>query len=389
MNMWATGDRGKAGIVAVLVLGILLLFPAAAFCADQGGAAGQAADAARQPAPPTRPANAKAERELAYLRSIDYKTPQGQGTLTDNPNKLLRALDILIENGYLQEADEQIARMASEPFTDAQQRKLGPGLMNFSVRLMERAGPLLENGVYEFYFNDMHGATMSISNAYVRFINAQDMVDDKLRAVHFFRSVFFPFLRKEGRAAEFKEPQNFLVQHASTDGRAQGIALTHPALPDFSDAPAANRDKQGKYLLVRKLENSDMDAEYYVDFALMSALPPEYLPVSLSEVTRIITLDCTWSERGKFNNDIPCLVPAVAIKAHDAAGGELVGKVGDYQKSVPHFVHFMGDAPEKYYVRVEKTTDLEKITAWLASKPQKSKAEAKTDGKKAGAAKKK
>ena len=108
----------------------------------------------------------------------------------------MHKFDIIIENGFTQEADAEMQRLAAEELDEDQKKAVAEEVFNAHVRVLEHAEPLVKNNFFEYYMDDGTERQQFLVYEYFRFFNKQKTVDDKLKAVAAFRRMFYPLIKK-------------------------------------------------------------------------------------------------------------------------------------------------------------------------------------------------
>ncbi len=385
----ATGTSTMRRMICFFALGMLLLFVFGAQAAPQNGTesapagasvpANAAASANGTQAAPVAPAAAKrpftVETGLALtdLRAAEYTKPE-KSIRYGGANRIFRALDLLVRHGHLQEADAEIARLAAAPLEENDKRIIGEELFSVGIGLFERFGPLVKSGFFDEYIGDGTWLPSQLAYAFTGFFNKQKTAQDKLRVARFYQLGLSSYVKEKMHVKDKRTAAaaGYVLCWYSYDGVGTFADSTPPvitptpppSLPRFSGKPVADKGKAGKYLIVRKLKDSPNDMDYFIDFAMMAALPQDYLPETLEGATRIVVIDCRWVKGGKFHDGPDIYVAHNSITIFDAASGTLVAKVADYREQAP-VTAMIKKGTKKYYAGVDKDIVCQKVVAWL------------------------
>ncbi|MDR1656758.1 MAG: hypothetical protein LBT47_04245 [Deltaproteobacteria bacterium] len=85
------------------------------------------------------------QKQLQYLQSLDYQNKENR----INYYSLFQALETVIKDGYLEEADKEIKRITLASLTQEEKDFIGREDFDFGPILMERLGFLVENGYFD------------------------------------------------------------------------------------------------------------------------------------------------------------------------------------------------------------------------------------------------
>ena len=293
---------------------------------------------------------------------------------------LLQALDSqfesIIKNGYTKEADAAMQRLAFAELNEEQKRDIGDKIFALNVRVLEHAEPLVKNGFFEYCIGDGSEIPQYLAYEYIRYFNTQKTVPDKLKAAGVFRRIFYPVLKERMKSIEPRYTDYLLPAFSRDDTSTYGLAGTPPTiefayppekLPVFSNTQSKSLEKEGKYLIVRKMKDGIRDTDYFIDLAMMSSLPPEYFSDDISKITRIVAIDTQWKQQGKFHNRVLAFAPISTIHAYDYHSGKLIAKIGILNEKITGTV-IMRKGVEKYFKEVDKAVVCKMIVDWLNRK---------------------
>ena len=160
-----------------------------------------------------------------------------------------------------------------------------------------------------------------------------------------------------------------MSDYPSVLGVPPTIEFTRPpeALPKLSNTLFKGSGKEGKYLIVRKLQGGKINVDYFIDLAMMSSLPPEYFPKDISKVTRLVVVDSQWKRDGKFQNGALAFAPRSTITVYEYSSGKRVAEIGRLDQKASGHVFMRKDAI-KYFFEVDKVQLCKKIVHWLDKK---------------------
>lgn len=362
------------------LVSIFMAAPAIAQSADGNGTLSEGGRPAAPDTAPVQPATPEAERHLHFLQTLDYKSPLGKSQFEfRNLQSFLNHFDIIIQNGLTKEADAEMQRLASEELSDDLKRNIADAIFKENVRVLEHAEPLVKNNFFEYCIGNGSERQQYLAYEFVRFFNTQKTVQDKLKAAAVFQRVFYPVIKERAKSKDLADTDYLLPSFSIDDlsdypiiggtGVPPTIEFTYPpeALPKFSNTPIKGAGKEGKYLIVRKLQGGKTDVDYFIDLAMMSSLPSEYFPEDISKVTRLVVVDSQWKQDGKFNNGTLAFAPRSTITVYDYNTGKLIAKIGEHNQNVSGFVMMRKDT-KKYFSEVNKVDVCKKIIDWLNKK---------------------
>ena len=135
--------QNKQGSIFFCLLSLLITSPAMPQSAGQSKNLEESSPPVALHTVPVRPATAEAEQELHSLQTLDYSRPAWKEWLKHMNLKIfLHKFDIIIKNGFTQEAGAEMQRLAAEELGEDPKRALAEEVFNAHVRVLEHAEPL-------------------------------------------------------------------------------------------------------------------------------------------------------------------------------------------------------------------------------------------------------